>query len=111
MTKRCYNGEMEHAHEAAISMLHRVKRKAREKNLSCNLKKSDLIFPTHCPILGLKLRFRGGDNSPSLDRLDPKKGYDAGNVNIISNLANRIKSNATSEQLMKVALWLEKNGF
>ena len=40
---------------------------------------SDIIFPTHCPILGIEL-IKGGTgvqtfNSPSIDRIDPNKGY------------------------------------
>jgi len=54
--------------------------------------------------LGIKLSWKGKgnggqDNSPSLDRIDSTKGYIPGNVMIMSNLANKMKSNATIEQL------------
>ena len=39
------------------------------------------------------------NNSPSLDRDNPKLGYIPGNVMMMSNLANKMKNNATHEQL------------
>lgn len=69
----------------------------------------DIYVPEICPALGIKLRVnkgRPGDDSPSLDRIDPTKGYIKGNIQVLCNLANRIKSNATPEQVMKVALFL-----
>ena len=49
------------------------------------------------------------DNSPSLDRINPKKGYTKDNVIIMSNLANRIKTDATTDQIEKVWKFLKKN--
>jgi hypothetical protein len=48
------------------------------------------------------------DNSPSLDRIVPEKGYVAGNIRVISQRANRIKSNATVEELRAVLKDLQK---
>jgi hypothetical protein len=66
----------------------------------------DLIFPTHCPVLGIELDyFANGreENSPSFDRIDPKKGYIKGNVAIISWRANRIKNDGTAEEHQLIA--------
>ena len=55
-----------------------------------------------CPVLGIELDWGMNGiqpNSPSLDRIDPTKGYIPGNVMIMSTLANRMKQNATPEQL------------
>jgi len=68
------------------------------------------IIPSHCPVLGMPLEWssqRGNGNrplpnSPSLDRIDPSKGYIKGNVWIISYRANTIKSDASHEELKLV---------
>lgn len=62
-----------------------------------------------CPALGIP--FSSGtrtqrDASPSLDRIDPDAGYVRGNVAVISMRANRIKSNATPDELEAVARWV-----
>ena len=57
-------------------------------------------WPTHCPVLGIPLRYEvgvagikhGKFNSASLDRFDPSKGYLDGNVRVISWRANRLKA-------------------
>jgi hypothetical protein len=69
------------------------------------------IFPKDfkCPALGIKMQWGrlGSQNksSPSLDRIDPKKGYLKGNVCWISDKANTIKSNASAVEIAKVAKW------
>jgi len=71
------------------------------------------IFPKDfiCPALGVKMEWgnkKGTRTSPSLDKIIPDKGYMKGNVAFISLKANSIKSDATSEEVIKVAKWLEK---
>lgn len=39
------------------------------------------------------------EDSPSIDKVIPELGYVRGNVWVISNKANRIKNNATLEEL------------
>ena len=59
-------------------------------------------YPKVCPVLGMKLDWGMNgltNNSPSLDRVNNKLGYIKGNVMLMSNLANKMKSNATPEQL------------
>ena len=59
-------------------------------------------YPKVCPVFKMKLDWGMHglqNNSPSLDRIDPTKGYIPGNVMMMSDIANRMKSNATPEQL------------
>jgi hypothetical protein len=46
--------------------------------------------------------------SPSLDKIDPEKGYVKGNVMWMSQLANAMKNNATKEELKQFANWVLK---
>lgn len=75
--------------------LYRMKKRARDKGLEFNLDASDLIIPAVCPIFGTPLAFstdKFDPNQPSMDRINPKKGYVKGNVCVISLRANKIKS-------------------
>lgn len=81
-----------------------------------DIKVADVEFPDYCPYLDVKLVIGEGgpavkDNNASLDRIDSSMGYVKGNVEVISILANRIKSNAKPEDIMKVAVRLvERHG-
>jgi hypothetical protein len=79
-------------------------RRAAKKGFEFNLTPQDIPnIPEYCPILNIKLEKHNGigpsDYSPSLDRIDSTKGYVIGNVRIISNRANRIKSDSTFEDI------------
>lgn len=79
-----------------------IKSKAKRKGIEFNLTLEDIIFPEICPLLEIKLQMNKGhmeDNSYSLDRIDNTKGYIKGNVWVISNKANKIKNDATLEDL------------
>ena len=78
---------------------HRAKQRARYKNLEFNLEIEDIKIPAICPLLDIPIIHADGEHSPALDRYDNSKGYVKGNVWVISHLANRMKTNATFEQL------------
>lgn len=90
-----------------------AKRRARRKRIDFNIELEDLPpIPDVCPILGIPLKsntnsFGPCDNSPSIDRIDNSKGYIKDNVIIISYKANRMKSNATIEELRRFADFYE----
>ena len=90
-----------------------AKSRAETKNLPFNLEVSDIKIPNLCPVLKIPLYSGAGmggihDGSPTLDRKVPHLGYVKGNVKVISSLANRIKSNATSAQIQEVADYVRK---
>lgn len=62
-----------------------------------------------CPVLGIKLKLCYGhkdrDNSFSLDRIDNSKGYEKNNIWIVSQRFNKIKNNATLDELIKIGFW------
>jgi hypothetical protein len=45
-------------------------------------------------------------HSPSLDRIDIGKGYEPGNIAVISHRANQLKSDGTLEEHKKLVRWM-----
>jgi hypothetical protein len=67
------------------------------------------IAPAKCPVFNRRFVERGAGFSPwapSIDKIDPAKGYVRGNVQVISMLANAMKRNATPAQLNQFARWV-----
>ena len=97
-----------------------IKARAKYRNYDFNLDGEYLkaIWPEDgkCPALGLTMKtgnIRTADPSerdcfPSLDRIDNTKGYVKGNVHWVSLKANRIMSDGTPEEVMKVALFFQQ---
>ena len=98
---------------------------AKKKNVTFEISKEYLAklfkeVPDKCPIFGTKfgiVKYSPGnkDNngnfrnkSYSVDRIVPELGYIEGNLIIISDLANRIKQNATPDQIIQVAKFYKK---
>lgn len=84
-----------------------TRQSARLKKLEHNITVEDLILPEKCPLLGIPIDYSAGTgktmDKPSVDRIDPSKGYIKGNVEVMSTLANTMKSKATREQLLLFA--------
>ncbi|RWZ83507.1 MAG: hypothetical protein EO766_17635 [Hydrotalea sp. AMD] len=96
-------------------LLARIKSKCIQNNIPFNLTIDDLVIPENCPILGIPLKFgvkgsdrfknksKTPDDSPSVDRIIPELGYVKGNIVVVSFRANNLKSNATPDELQKIA--------
>ena len=83
--------------------------RAKSKGIEFSITADDLELPSHCPVLAMPfVRVRGqwSGASPSIDRKDPSLGYVKGNVQIMSRLANTMKSNASPEQMRAFAAWV-----
>jgi len=101
----------ERKHEQCL--LSAARNRARKKGIPFDITVKDINIPTHCPILGIqltrKLGTHGGTfSSASLDKINPELGYIKGNVQVISLLANNMKSNANVEQLKIFAKWIQE---
>ena len=88
-------------------------RRAKKKDLKHTIKLKEVksLYPkdNKCPVFKTPFIFGGGLNefSPSLDRINNKKGYVSGNVQWISAKANTIKRNATIKELYALADYLK----
>lgn len=89
-----------------------AKARAIAKGMGFDITAEDLYTPELCPVFGEALDYYGNGSSvwtASLDRIDNSKGYIAGNVWVISRLANTMKSNASFDELETFAIkMLEK---
>lgn len=94
----------------------RARKRGRQNDLPATIKPTDLIWPSHCPVLGIELDYpeRSGQrkdlsakpNWPSLDRWDPEKGYVPGNVFVISFRANTLKNNVSRDEILQIAKYV-----
>lgn len=91
------------------TIYNRLKASAKRRNIEFKLtipELNNLSFPITCPILGIPLTFNRGeaqDNSYSFDRIDSSKPYEIDNLIVVSWKANRLKNNATKEELEQIA--------
>lgn len=91
-----------------------LKASAQKRNIPFNLSLSDMDnigIPLLCPILGILLYFNRNkveDNSISFDRIDSTKGYTLDNVIVISYRANKLKSDATLDEMRKIVTFYEE---
>lgn len=97
-----------HPLEARIAVtLNSARTRARKNGIPFSLGKSDLPpIPEVCPVLGIALTVWGSETrneSPSLDRIVPSRGYIPGNVRWISTRANILRRDASASELALVA--------
>lgn len=89
-------------------LLNHLKASAKRRGIEFDLTTADIDeigIPITCPILGIQLKFHRGspqDDSISFDRIDSSKGYTKDNLVIVSFRANRLKSNATFEEMAAI---------
>lgn len=90
-----------------------AKQRAETSKLDFNIELSDIIIPEFCPVLGIKLdKYRENNNknnSPSLDKIDPSKGYIKGNICVISWRANWLKNNGSKEEFEAIFNYINKS--
>lgn len=90
--------------------------RGRKRGIPATITPADIVWPSHCPVLGLALDYpeRSGrrkdqcakPNWPSLDRWDNTKGYVPGNVFVISFRANSLKNGLTRQEVLEIARYV-----
>lgn len=89
--------------------------RAKQKGIEHSITAEDIVWPTHCSVLGIELDYGAGDgskkgprpNSPSLDRWNNEIGYTPKNTVVISWRANSLKGNGTWQELYQVAYYAQ----
>lgn len=105
----------EDEHEYLVwRLLRDASRRCEKSGVQFALEQKDIRIPSRCPALGIPIeRNRGASgpsqHSPSLDRIDPLKGYTPDNVRVISYRANTIKHNASLDELQKIVNYVERS--
>ena len=94
----------------------KIKSKAKTNNIDFDLDPQYLkqIYPRNgkCPALGYV--FKRGDHtgslqeSPTIDKLVPSKGYVKGNVHWVSRVANSIMSDGTPDEVIEVGKYFKE---
>jgi hypothetical protein len=91
----------------------RAKERAKKQDVPFNITCQDileLIGDGVCPVFGTTYPLNSRKlckESASLDKFVPELGYVRGNCAVISWLANAIKTDATAEQVRRVANWMD----
>lgn len=88
-----------------------AKNRAKQKQLSFNITIEDVVIPPKCPYLGIPLWVGNdtpSDNSPSIDRIDPTKGYTKDNICVCSFRANTLKRDASFQEIHQLYTSLKK---
>jgi hypothetical protein len=97
-------------------LLDHARKRAAKLRVPFDLKREDLVMPPFCPVLGADFEWGRGQMgwrnlwAPSLDRIKPQLGYVSGNVTIISNRANHLKSNGTIAEFECVLEYMKRVG-
>lgn len=92
-----------------LRLVRNAKHRAKKQNLPFDLSIDDIEMTEKCPLTDIFLishQNSGGKphpryNSPTLDRVDPKRGYIKGNVRVISSLANALMGTVTDPDILK----------
>lgn len=84
-------------------LVQNARTRAKKYGVIFDISADDIHIPEFCPYLGIKLEPFSEWSSPSLDKIDPTLGYVKGNIQVVSLLANTMKSSASIEQLVTFA--------
>lgn len=96
----------------AYQLWRHAKARAKAQGVAFELKPEDVIIPSVCPILNIPLVVgtskRHLPNSPTIDRTIPSLGYIKENITVMSHRANRLKSDATLEELEAIIAFVKR---
>ena len=88
--------------EVRDRLVYSARQRAKKLGIPFSISWTDFEIPKVCPLRHLPFKVGRGqhtDDSPTLDRKDPRLGYVKGNVWVISHKANRLKCDFTPNEL------------
>jgi hypothetical protein len=99
--------------DPVAALVRSAKHRAKQRGIEFTLTATDVVIPEYCPVLGIKIVPHIGtgrhptheekDRCPSIDRIENSKGYTPDNIVVVSVRANRLKSDASTDEIRKVA--------
>lgn len=95
-----------------ITIFALAKQRAKNNDIEFSITINDILMPEKCPVLNIDLKTgsrKMHNNSPSLDRVNPKLGYTKDNIRVISWRANRLKSDSSPEELELILKYIYSN--
>lgn len=115
--KNCQN-EVYKEKPNQLKLLYAARSRAKAGDFECSISENDIKIPQKCPVLGIDLFQNIGcgakkgaenENAPSIDRVNTKYGYIAGNIAVISKRANSRKSDASIKEIFAIlAYYIEQ---
>jgi hypothetical protein len=88
-------------------LLNGARSRAKRKAIPFEISIDDIVIPDKCPVFGVAF-IRGHSKwTYSLDRVVPERGYVKGNVAVISNEANRLKSYMGLQELERLVAYVK----
>ena len=108
-TKKKPEGELK-SDDRRYKMYHNAQHRAKKKGIPFTISMEDIVIPETCPLLGIPLvstNNKRDPRNPSLDQINPGKGYTPDNIWVVSSRANWIKSDATLQELKTLVENLE----
>ena len=97
--------------EQERTMVHQARIRAKKDVVICSVNPEDVLIPKRCPVFHTEFFSGTRQNhldSPSLDRVNPDKGYTKDNICVISWKANKMKSDGTEAEHRSIAEYLRK---
>lgn len=85
-----------------------VRTRAKSLGLPFELSEEDVIIPKICPVLGIPIDSTR-EGRWTFDKIIPSLGYTKANTRIISSRANRLKNDASLEELEKIIQYIKNN--
>lgn len=91
------------------TMLASSRFRAKKQGIPHTITLEDIVIPEVCPVLGVPIVLeRNHPYRPSLDQVNPRKGYTPDNIQVLSMRANHLKLNMTLEEAKLLVKFLSK---